>query len=114
MCLKVPHFATSVYKSTNPFGLSFAYDTPKIWSDLPDDAHSCTSLQSFRKKLKTYLFAQASKRFFSFIMDEIHFVFSHGVVMGGWAGGGKWFVLAVSEIVRCRKLILRRDIGWGL
>ena len=57
--LYIPHFATSIYKSSKHFGLSFAYDTPKIWNDLPDDVHSATSLQSFRRKLKTYLFAQA-------------------------------------------------------
>ena len=58
--LEVPHFATSVYKSSTHFGLSFAYDAPKIWNDLPDDVvHSTASLHSFRKKLKTYLFAQA-------------------------------------------------------
>ena len=28
--LGVPHFATSVYKSFKHFGLSFAYDSPKI------------------------------------------------------------------------------------
>ena len=44
------------------FGLSFAYDTPKIGNDLPDDVHLTTSLHSFRRKLKTYLFAQAYQR----------------------------------------------------
>ena len=39
--------------------LSFPYDAPKIWNDLPDDAHSATSVHSLRKKLKTYIFAQA-------------------------------------------------------
>ena len=57
--LEVPHFTTSIYKSSNHFGLSFAYDAPKIWNDLPDDVHLATSLHSFRRKLKTYLFAQA-------------------------------------------------------
>ena len=58
--LEVPHFATSIYKSSKHFGLSFfAYDAPKIWNDLPDDVRSATSLHSFRRKLKTYLFAQA-------------------------------------------------------
>ena len=41
------------------FGLSFAYDTPKIWNDLPDDVRLATSFHSFRKKLETYLFAKA-------------------------------------------------------
>ena len=53
------HFATSLYKSSKHFGLSFAYDAPKIWNDLPDDVRSATSLHSFRRKLKAYLFAQA-------------------------------------------------------
>ena len=35
--LEVPHFAASVYKSSQYFGISFAYDAPKIWNDLPDD-----------------------------------------------------------------------------
>ena len=56
--LEVPHSATSIYKSFKHFGLSFAYDAPKIWNDLPDDVHSATSLHSFRRKLKIYLFAQ--------------------------------------------------------
>ena len=57
--LEIPHFATSLYKSSKHFSLSFAYDAPKIWNDLPDDVRSATSLHSFRRKLKTYLFAQA-------------------------------------------------------
>ena len=57
--LEIPHFATSLYKSSKHFGLSFAYDAPKIWNDLPDDVRSATSLHSLRRKLKAYLFAQA-------------------------------------------------------
>ena len=56
--LEVPHFA-SIYKSKKQFGLSFAYDAPMIWNDLPDDVRSAKSLSSFRKKLKTYLFEKA-------------------------------------------------------
>ena len=56
--LEVPHFA-SIYKSKKQFGLSFAYDAPMIWNDLPDDVLSAKSLSSFRKKLKTYLFEKA-------------------------------------------------------
>ena len=56
--LEVPHFA-SIYKSKKQFGLSFAYDVPMIWNDLPDDVRSAKSLSSFRKKLKTYLFEKA-------------------------------------------------------
>ena len=53
--LEVPHFA-STYKSKKHFGLSFAYDAPRVWNDLPDDVHSAKSLSSFKKKLKTYLY----------------------------------------------------------
>ena len=41
-------------------------------------------------------------------------VFIHGVQMGGWAGGrvaGKVCPGCISETVKCRKLILGRDIG---
>ena len=41
--LEIPHFATSLYKSSKYFGLSFACDAPKIWNDLPDDVHLATS-----------------------------------------------------------------------
>ena len=53
--LEVPHFATSVYKSTKHFGLSFAYHAQKIWDDLTDNACLAISLHSFRKKLKISL-----------------------------------------------------------
>ena len=57
--LHVPQYQPSIYKSTKQFGLSFAYDAPKIWNELPDDVRSATSIASFRKKLKAYLFCQA-------------------------------------------------------
>ena len=56
--LEVPHFA-SVFKSRKYFGLSFAYDAPMIWNDLPDEVCSANSLASFRSKLKSYLFGKA-------------------------------------------------------
>ena len=40
------------------FGLSFAYDAPMIWNDLPDEVRSANSLASFRSKLKSYLFGK--------------------------------------------------------
>ena len=52
-------FSRHVQNICKHFGLSFAYDAPKIWNDLPDDVRSATSLHSFRRKLKAYLFAQA-------------------------------------------------------
>ena len=33
--LEVSHFVPSVYKSSKHFGLTFAYDSPKIWNDMP-------------------------------------------------------------------------------
>ena len=57
--LHVPQYQPSIYKSTKQFGLSFAYDAPKIWNELPDNVQSATSIASFRKKLKAYLFCQA-------------------------------------------------------
>ena len=57
--LHVPQYQPSIYKSTKQFGLSFAYDALKIWNELPDDVRSATSIASFRKKLKAYLFCQA-------------------------------------------------------
>ena len=47
------------FMSAKHFGHSFAFDAPKIWNDLPQDVRSATSVASFRKKLKTYLFAKA-------------------------------------------------------
>ena len=50
---EVPHFALSVCKSTKPSGLSFAFNAPKIWNDLPDHVNSATSL--IQKEVKTFL-----------------------------------------------------------
>ena len=47
--IKVPHFATSVHKSSKHFGLSFAYDAPKIWNDLSDDVSSKEAQNLFLK-----------------------------------------------------------------
>ena len=57
--LEVPQFIPSVQKTTEQFGFSFAYDVPKEWNDLPDDIYSATSLLSFQKGLKAYLFTKA-------------------------------------------------------
>ena len=61
--LVVTHFASSLYKSTKHFSFSCTYDAPKTRNDFPDDICSTTSLSSFRKKLKTYLFAKANPKF---------------------------------------------------
>ena len=57
--LTMPPYHSSLYKSAKQFGLSFAFDGPKIWNDLPDDVRGATSLASFRRRLKTYLFSKA-------------------------------------------------------
>ena len=57
--LTVPPFHSSVFKSAKHFSHSLAFDAPKIWNDLPQDVRGATSVASFRKKLKTYLFAKA-------------------------------------------------------
>ena len=57
--LTVPPFQSSVFKSVKHFGHSFAFDASKIWNELPHDMRSATSVASFRKKVKTYLFAKA-------------------------------------------------------
>ena len=59
--LEVPQSASSVYKSTEHCGLSFTYDAPLNWNDLPNDVPSATSLSSFRKKVKNYLCTKCSK-----------------------------------------------------
>ena len=46
-------------KCSRQFGLSFAYDAPKIMNDLPNDVCSAISLLSFRQALQSYLFAKA-------------------------------------------------------
>ena len=50
--LKIPFFA-SVFKSRKHFGLSFAYDAPLIWNNLPDEVRSANSPASFRSELKS-------------------------------------------------------------
>ena len=54
-----PPFRPSVFKSVKYFDHSFAFDAPRIWYELSHDVHSAASVASFRKKLKTFLFAKA-------------------------------------------------------
>ena len=37
---------------------SFAYSAPTIWNSLPQPLRDCTCLTTFRKQLKSHLFAQ--------------------------------------------------------
>ena len=57
--LTVPKFQPTIYKSTKQFGFSFAFDAPTVWNLLPEDIHASPTIASFRKKLKTYLYAKA-------------------------------------------------------
>ena len=57
--LNVPKFQPTIHKSTKQFGFSFAFDAPTVWNSLPEDIRASPTIASFRKKLKTYLYANA-------------------------------------------------------
>ena len=57
--LNVPKFQPKIHKSTKQFGFSFAFDAPIVWNSLPEDICASPTIASFRKKLKTYLYAKA-------------------------------------------------------
>ena len=57
--LNVPKFQPTIHKSTKQFGFSFAFDAPTLWNSLPEDICASPTIASFRKKLKTYLYAKA-------------------------------------------------------
>ena len=57
--LSVPKFQPTIHKSTKQFGFSFAFDAPTVWNSLPEDIRASPTIASFRKKLKTYLYAEA-------------------------------------------------------
>ena len=57
--LNVPKFQPKVHKSTKQFGFSFTFDAPTVWNSLPEDICASPTIASFRKKLKTYLYAKA-------------------------------------------------------
>ena len=56
--LNVPKFQPKIHKSTKQFGFSFAFDAPTVWNLLPEDIRASPTITSFRKKLKTYLYAK--------------------------------------------------------
>ena len=58
-CLNVPKFQPTIHKSTKQFGFSFAFDAPTVWNSLPEDIRASPTIASFRRKLKTYLYAKA-------------------------------------------------------
>ena len=57
--LNVPKFQPTIHKSTKQFGFSFAFDAPTVWNSLQEDIRASPIIASFRKKLKTYLYAKA-------------------------------------------------------
>ena len=57
--LNVPKFQPTIHKSTKQFGFSFAFNAPTVWNSLPEDIRASPTMASFRKKLKTYLYAKA-------------------------------------------------------
>ena len=57
--LNVPIFQPTIHKSTKKFGFSFPFDAPTVWNSLPEDIRASPTIASFRKKLKTYLYAKA-------------------------------------------------------
>ena len=57
--LNVPKFQPTIHKSTKQFGFSFAFDAPTVWNSLTEDICASPTIASFRKKLKTYLYAKA-------------------------------------------------------
>ena len=56
--LNVPKFQPTFHKSTKHFGSSFAFDAPTVWNSLPEDIRALPTVASFRKELKTYLYAK--------------------------------------------------------
>ena len=57
--LNVPKCQPTIHKSTKQSGFSFAFDATTVWNSLPEDICSSPTIASFRKKLKTYLYAKA-------------------------------------------------------
>ena len=57
--LNVPKFQPTIHKSTKQFGFSFTFDAPTVWNSLVEDIRASPTIATFRKKLKTYLYAKA-------------------------------------------------------
>ena len=57
--LYVPPFQPKLYKSWTQFYYSFSYAAPHMWNSLPLDVRTAPSVDSFRQRLKTYLFSLA-------------------------------------------------------
>ena len=57
--LTVPKFQPTIHKSTKQFGFSFAFDALTVCNSLPQNVRASPTIASFKKKLKTYLYAKA-------------------------------------------------------
>ena len=66
--LNVPKFQPTIHKSTRQFGFSFAFDALTVWNSLPEDIRASPIIASFRKKLKTYLYAKAISSLVHFLL----------------------------------------------
>ena len=60
--LQQPTYVSSIHTSKVHFDNSFAYDGPCLWNSLPLAVRSASSLYSFRRGLKSYLFSKAFPR----------------------------------------------------
>ena len=61
LIINTSQFLYSTHQSlsqSNILAIVFAFDAPKIWNVLPNDVCSATSVASFRKNLKTSMFAK--------------------------------------------------------
>ena len=52
-------FTTATYKNITYGGRAFSNAAPKLWNSLPLDIRESTSLETFKRKLKTHLFSRA-------------------------------------------------------
>ena len=49
----------TTYKNITNGGRAFSYAAPKLWNALPLDIREATSLETFKRKLKTHMFSRA-------------------------------------------------------
>ena len=57
--LTTPIFHNKIHKCKKHFNYSFSYDGPTLWNTLPLSVRTASSLYSFRRGLKAYLFTLA-------------------------------------------------------
>jgi len=57
--LNKPSYTASIHKSKVHFNNSFANDGPSLWNDLPQDVRLASTMFTFRRQLKAYLFSKA-------------------------------------------------------